>query len=209
MIAAIVLAAGQSTRMGDENKLLLPLRGSTVIANTVDAVLGSGVSETIVVLGHQAARVREALAGRQVQFVDNPHYEQGMATSIHAGLGAVGEGARGVMICLSDLPLVEADELRRLREAFQAAETHSLAVPVFEGRRGNPVLFDMRYREEILHTRGAVGGCKSLIKRYPEEVLEVEMATDHVLQDIDTPEAYQRIAAGDLASDSTPAAESA
>lgn len=196
MIAAIVLAAGQSTRMGAENKLLLPFRGSTVVAASVDAVLVSGVAETIVILGHEADRVREALTGRPVNFVHNPDYRQGMATSIHAGIRSAAEGTGTVMICLSDLPLVETTELRRLVEAFQQADSLSLAVPTFQGRRGNPVMFDMRYKEEILHTRGAVGGCKSLIERYPDEVLEVEMSTDHVLQDIDTMDAYRRIAVG-------------
>ena len=111
MIAALVLAAGQSTRMGTANKLLLPFRGSTVVAQTVDAVLASGVAETIVVVGHEAERVREALNGKAVGLVENPDYTQGMATSIHAGINAVQSGTSAVMVCLSDLPLLEAGEL--------------------------------------------------------------------------------------------------
>lgn len=194
-IAALVLAAGQSTRMGADNKLLLPFRDSTVVGETVDAVLGSGVSQTVVVLGHEAERVREALSGKAVTLVENPAYREGMATSVHAGIRALAPGTEAVMVCLSDLPLVEAAELRSLMEAFAAAGQKSLAVPVFQGRRGNPVLFSIDYRDEILHVRGAVGGCKSLVARYPRQVLEVEMDSDHVLQDIDTMETYRRVLA--------------
>ena len=128
-----------------------------------------------------------------MRFIKNPDYAEGMATSIHAGIHAVADGTSAVMICLSDLPLVEAEELSRLLEAFREAAAQgrkSLAVPTFQGQRGNPVLFSLAYKQEILHVRGAVGQCKGLIQRYPEQVLEVEMETDHILRDIDTMEAY-------------------
>lgn len=193
MIAAIVLAAGRSTRMGEENKLLLPFGDKPLIARTVDAVLGSTAAQTIVVLGHQAERVRAALAGRDLAFVHNAHYEEGMATSIHAGIRAAAPGTAGVMICLSDLPLVESAELDRLMGEFAARPDKSIAVPAFQGQRGNPVLFSIRHREEILQVRGAAGGCKSVVKKYPQQVLEVDMPSDHILRDIDTLEDYREV----------------
>lgn len=193
MIAAIVLAAGQSTRMGEQNKLLLPIGGTTLIARTVDTVLASQAAQTIVVLGHQAERVRAALAGREVTFVHNADFQQGMATSIHAGIGAVAPGTEGVMICLSDLPLVESAELDRLMAEFASHPHKSIAVPTYQGRRGNPVLFSLRHREEILNVRGAVGGCKSVVRKYPQEVLEVAMPSDGILRDVDTLDDYRAV----------------
>ncbi|MCZ6628633.1 MAG: nucleotidyltransferase family protein [SAR324 cluster bacterium] len=193
MIAAIVLAAGQSTRMGEQNKLLLPIGGTTLIARTVDTVLASQAAQTIVVLGHQAERVRAALAGREVTFVHNANFQQGMATSIHVGIGAVAPGTEGVMICLSDLPLVESAELDRLMAEFASHPHKSIAVPTYQGRRGNPVLFSLRHREEILNVRGAVGGCKSVVRKYPQEVLEVAMPSDGILRDVDTLDDYRAV----------------
>ena len=193
MIAAIVLAAGQSTRMGEQNKLLLPIGGTTLIARTVDTVLASQAAQTIVVLGHQAERVRAALAGREVTFVYNADFQQGMATSIHAGIGAVVPGTEGVMICLSDLPLVESAELDRLMAEFASHPHKSIAVPTYQGRRGNPVLFSLRHREEILNVRGPVGGCKSVVRKYPQEVLEVAMPSDGILRDVDTLDDYRAV----------------
>lgn len=158
MISAIVLAAGQSTRMGEQNKLLLPFRGTTLIEHMVDVVTRSPVGETLVVLGHEAERVRPLLAGRPVRVVDNADYAEGQASSIRAGLAQVSPGARGVMVCLTDQPLLEPADLERLIAAFEGARDRSIVVPLHRGQRGNPVLFSMRHRDEVLHNRGKVAG---------------------------------------------------
>jgi len=199
MISAVVLAAGMSKRMGGENKLLLPFRGTTLIGNMVDVVTRAEVGETLVVLGHESERVRAALLGKPVTFVENRDYAEGMGSSVQAGVRAVAPGATGIMICLTDLPLIESAELDRLIGAFEAAaagDEKSIAVPCHLGQRGNPVLFSARYREEVLSTRGPVAGCRGLVKRYPDRVLEVEMMTDHILRDIDTVEDYRRLVGG-------------
>jgi len=194
MISAIVLAAGMSTRMGAENKLLLPFRGTTLIGNMVDVVTGARVGETLVVLGHEAERVRAALAGKPVVFVDNPHYAEGMGSSVQVGVRAVSPRATGIMVCLTDLPLIESAELDRLIAAFETAEAgKSVAVPSHRGQRGNPVLFSARFRDEVLNTRGPVAGCRGIVKKYPDQVVEVEMDQDHILRDIDTMEDYRRL----------------
>lgn len=194
MISAIVLAAGMSTRMGAENKLLLPFRGTTLIGNMVDVVTGARVGETLVVLGHEAERVRAALAGKPVTFVDNLDYAEGMGSSVQAGVRAVSPQATGIMVCLTDLPLIESAELDRLIAAFEAGQAgKSIAVPSHQGQRGNPVLFSARFRDEVLSTRGPVAGCRGIVKKYPDQVLEVEMAHDHILRDIDTIEDYRRL----------------
>lgn len=192
-ISAIILAAGQSVRMGDDNKLLLPFRDSTIIENTVDQVTGSNVGETIVVLGHEAERVRPLLEGKPVTVVENSDYREGMGSSLKAGLARVSKSATGVMICLTDLPLVESEDLNRLLGEFEAGSEETIVVPFHEGQRGNPVLFSAIYRDEVMQTRGPVGGCRGIVKRYPERVVAVAMETDHVVYDVDTPEDYARL----------------
>jgi molybdenum cofactor cytidylyltransferase len=201
MISAIVLAAGLSTRMGGENKLLLPFRGGTLLSATVATVTRSRVRETIVVVGHEQERVRQALTGLPVRFVSNPAYRDGMLTSIQAGVRALAPTARGMMICLSDLPSLKPDDLNRLVAAFVAASeglpgapgNGAIVVPTYGGRRGNPVLFDIRYRPEVLALRGLDGGAKAVVQAHPGAVVEVPLVGDHVLQDIDTPEDYRRL----------------
>ena len=191
MIAAIVPAAGMSTRMG-RNKLLLAFEGKALIAQAVDTLLESEVDEIIVVLGHEADKVKAELQGRQVTIVENPNYGQGMSTSIRVGLGAVSSGARAIMIYLADQPLLEADDVNRLIRAFAEAREHnkSIVVPFFRGKRGNPVILDASYKEAILEVVGEVG-CKRVIKRNPDKVLVVEMETDHVIRDVDKVEDYE------------------
>jgi molybdenum cofactor cytidylyltransferase len=193
-ISALVLAAGESKRMAGKHKLLLPFAGKTVVECTVDAILQTDIGEVIVVLGHEAQAVRRILGGRQLRFVYNPDYRQGMASSIHAGLAALAPDAGAVMISLADLPLVQTAELNLLISAFLQSKTKTIAVPTFAGQRGNPVIFDLRYRSEMLALRGDVG-CKSILARHPEAVLEVEMPTANVLEDVDTVEAHERLIA--------------
>jgi molybdenum cofactor cytidylyltransferase len=191
-ISAIVLAAGQSARMPGHNKLLLPLAGKTIIAHSVDNLRASRVSELIVVLGFEADKIQTALAGRNIRFITNPNYARGLSTSIIAGIKAVSENTQAILISLGDLPLIKTSEINRLVSAFESTPPATIAVPVFQGRRGNPVIFDVCYKPEILALRGDAGG-KSILARYPQHVLEVEMENDYVLRDIDTPEAYYAI----------------
>ncbi len=195
MITAIVLAAGESRRMGSANKLLLPFGETTLIERVVHTVCQSDAGGVIVVLGHEAEGIRAVLDGHDVVFVENDRYREGMTTSIHAGVRAASPEATGFMICLSDLPLIEPEELNRLIEVFKEAtrdDERPIVVPTFEGRRGNPVLFPVHYKTHLLDHKGLMG-CKEIVKQNPDNVLEVAMATDHVLRDVDTMEAYQRL----------------
>ena len=191
MIAAIVPAAGMSTRMG-RNKLLLAFKGKPLIAQAVDTLLQSEVDEVVVVIGHEADKVKAELQGRQVTIVENPNYGQGMSTSIRVGLGAVSSGTTAIMIYLADQPLLEAQDVNRLTRAFAEARERnkSIVVPFFRGQRGNPVILDASYKEAILDVVGEAG-CKRVIKRNPDKVLVVEMETDHVVRDVDRIEDYE------------------
>jgi molybdenum cofactor cytidylyltransferase len=174
------------------NKLLLAFEGKALIAQAVDTLLESEVDEIIVVLGHEADKVKEKLRGKQVTFVENSNYRQGMGTSIRAGLGAVSSGATAIMIYLADQPLLEPEDVNRLIGAFAEAREQgkSIVVPFFHGQRGNPVILDSSYKEAILEVVGEVG-CKRVIKRNPDKVLVVEMETDHVVRDVDRIEDYE------------------
>ncbi len=162
----------------------------------MDAVTQADVHETVVVLGYQADRVRGVLEGRPVRFAHNPGYADGMASSLRAGIAAMERATDGVMVCLSDLPLIRPSELDLLIAAFREAPPRAICVPTHGGRRGNPVLLAMHYKPEILQqARGPVGGCKGVVARHPERVREVAMATDHVLRDIDTLDDYRGLTA--------------
>jgi molybdenum cofactor cytidylyltransferase len=194
MLSAIVLAAGMSTRMG-RNKLLLTHRYKTLIALAVDTLLASAVDEVIVVVGHEAEKIRTELEGRQVRFVFNADYREGMSTSVRVGVAAVSSRADGIMICLADQPLLEPTDLNHLARAFVQAKAanKTIIVPFFRGQRGNPVILDVSHHDTILEVAGDVG-CRGVIKRYPDKVYPVEMETDHVVQDIDNLEDYEALA---------------
>lgn len=193
-ISALVLAAGASQRMPGQNKLLLPLGAKTIIAHTVDHLLQSKAGEVIVVLGHEAEAVQRALSGREVVFTTNPDFAEGLSTSIIAGLQAASKSARGFLISLGDQPLVTFPELNLLMQGFASAGDYSIIAPVYRGRRGNPVIFDRSHLPEMLAISGDAG-CKAIIARHAQRVLEVEMQTNHVLRDVDTFQSYETMQA--------------
>jgi molybdenum cofactor cytidylyltransferase len=193
MLSAIVLAAGMSTRMG-QNKLLLDFRDKPLIAHAVDTLLAAAIDEIIVVLGHEAEKVRGKLKGKPVKLVQNPDYQEGLSTSVRVGVEAVSVQAEGIMIYLVDQPLLEPVDVNQLVRAFTRAKAVSknIVVPFFQGQRGNPVIFDSSYREAMLGVAGDVG-CKGVIQHYPDKVFVVEMENDHVIRDVDTVEEYEEV----------------
>ena len=193
-VSAIVLAAGESKRMAGRNKLLLPLEEKTIVECAVDAILEARVDDVIVVLGHEAAAIQKVLQKRALRFTFNPNFRGGMASSIQAGVAALAPPAQTVMIALADQPLITTAEINFLIAEFARTTEKSIGVPTFNGQRGNPVLFDLRYREELLALQGEVGG-KSILARHPEAILEVALPAGNILVDADTPEAYARLSA--------------
>lgn len=192
MIAALVLAAGRSSRMG-RNKLLFEIDGRPLVAHAVDAALAAGLAPVIVVTGHEAARVRAALPHRAVAFVDNPAFADGLSGSLKAGLDAVPDDAEGALVCLGDMPAVTAGHIRRIVEAFAPEAGRAICVPVSDGRRGNPVLFARRFFPEMRALSGDVGA-RELIARHAGQVCPVAMEDDAVLTDLDTADALAAFA---------------
>lgn len=187
-VAAIVLAAGRSSRMGGPNKLLENLGGRPVVRHVVEAALASHASPVIVVTGHDEARVKAALAGTDVRFVDNPAYADGLSTSVKAGVAALPENTAGAAICLGDMPGISAALLDRMIGAFEPERGALIVVPVRQGRRGNPVLWAKRFFPDLLRLEGDIGARK-LTESYAEGVVEFETADDGAFFDIDTPDA--------------------
>ncbi|HEX6144428.1 MAG TPA: molybdopterin-binding/glycosyltransferase family 2 protein [Geminicoccaceae bacterium] len=191
-VAGLVLAAGQSRRMGRDNKLLADLEGKPMIAHVVDALLASRASPVILVTGHEADRVRAALGERKVEVVHNPAYALGLSTSLRAGLAALPEDAEGVLIALADMPRLTAAALDRLIAAFNPLEGRGIVVPTVRGKRGNPVIFATRYAEAMAQVAGDVGA-RHLLGEHADDVVEIEMDDDAALLDVDTRAALEAL----------------
>jgi len=190
MISAILLAAGESNRMG-QPKQLMPFGQSTILERTIDNLLNSAASETIVVLGYREEDIRKTIAGKPVKIAINPDYQQGMSTSIIAGLKQVDKRAPAVLIALGDQPFVDSQTINSLVEAF-IANNRGIIIPVYQGRGGNPVIFAIKYKGELLNLKGDVGG-REIIKRHPDDALEVAVNCEGVLLDIDNMQNYTSI----------------
>jgi molybdenum cofactor cytidylyltransferase len=191
MISAVILAAGESRRMGAQNKLLLQIGSEVLIRKFVESVCASAADAVLVVLGHEAEKIKAVLQDLTVSFVNNTCFEEGMTTSIQSGVKAASTESTGLMICLADLPFAETSDFNRLIQAFtdfRRTESSLIIVPVFQGQRGNPVLFSAEFRDKILAHKGE--GCREIVRQYPQSVREVCMENDNLLRDIDTPEDY-------------------
>ena len=193
-VAAIILAAGQSRRMGGVNKLLADIEGAPMVARVAEAVAASKAAPVVVVTGHQPNRLAEALADREFRFVHNPDYAEGLSTSLKHGLAALPDDLDGALICLGDMPFVSPAHLDKLIAAYDPVEGRAICVPTFNGKRGNPVLWDRRYFAAMAEVAGDVGA-RHLIGENEEAVCEVAVADDGVLVDLDTPDALARQAA--------------
>jgi molybdenum cofactor cytidylyltransferase len=186
-VAAIVLAAGRSTRMGAENKLLADIGGRPMVRRVADAALAGPARPVLVVTGHQADDVAAALAGLDVTLVGNPDYATGLASSLKAGIRAVPGECEGALVLLGDMPRIAPAHIGRLIQAFAAAPD-AIIVPVHGGRQGNPVLWPRRTFPELLLLDGDAGA-KRLIAAHPADVRAVEMGSTAIFVDVDTPEA--------------------
>jgi molybdenum cofactor cytidylyltransferase len=187
-VAAIVLAAGASSRMAPRHKLLVEgPDGRPMVARGVDHILASPARPVIVVTGHRDAEIRTALAGRDVRFVFAERHAEGLAESLKAGLAALPEEAVAALICLGDMPLVEAADITRILAAYDPDEGRLIVVPTHNGQPGNPVLWDRGFIPEMMQLTGDTGA-RALLRRHVDAISEVAMDTDAVLRDFDTPE---------------------
>ena len=189
MIFAIVLAAGESRRMGTP-KLLLPFGDKTIIEHIVDNIQQSKADKILVVLGSHREEIRNKLADRPVITAVNQNYKEGMLSSIQAGFESLPSESTAVLINLGDQPLIPHTVLDLLIDAYD--HTHKgIILPVLQKQRGHPILIDMKYRKEVLNLSPDIG-LRALVHNHPEDVYEVDVDTPHILKDIDKPEDYAR-----------------
>ena len=192
MISAIVLAAGEGKRMG-QTKQLLTWQGKPVLHHVLNHLRQSRVQEIILVLGHDRERILAAIDTQNIRVVFNPDFSEGMSGSIRKGVAAVHPEAKGFFVVLGDQPAVGPEIFDRLTAEFDRRYPEkTIFIPTHQGKRGHPPLFAIRYGEEILDIRGDVG-LRAIIEKHPEEVMTVEVGTETILEDVDTPEQYERL----------------
>ncbi|MEH6568610.1 MAG: nucleotidyltransferase family protein [Halioglobus sp.] len=185
-VASIVLAAGRSSRMGEQHKLLAQVAKASLVTRVVNASLQSDLVSTSVVVGHRAQDLKNELLGKEVVFVNSPNYKRGLAESLKAGLASLPTGIDGVMILLADMPFITFEHINTLILEFKPLAQRHIVVPKWQGRRGNPVIWPMHYIPEMMQLSGD-RGARSLLHVFSENVHSVAMPTDAVLVDVDTP----------------------
>jgi molybdenum cofactor cytidylyltransferase len=186
-VAAIVLAAGRSSRMGAQNKLLADIGGKSMVRRVAETALASRARPVLVVTGHRGAEVAAALAGLEVALIANPDYATGLASSLRAGVRALPQECEGALILLGDMPRITAEHINRLIDTFVADNGMVIVAPTHQGARGNPVLWPPAFFPDLLKLEGDTGA-KRLITAYAQQVEEVDLGTDAIFADVDTPD---------------------
>ena len=191
-LAALVLAAGSSRRMGGDNKLLLPVGGIPLVRRAVNAALASRCTSVLVVTGFAADEVQACIAGLDVKFAHNPEHPTGMASSLRCGLAALDADADAVIVLLADMPGIHGGHIDRLIAAFDPQQP-KIVVPMKDGRRGNPVLWPRSFFAEMQAVEGDVGA-REVLQRHADRIEAVPIDDDAIFSDVDTPAALNEMA---------------
>jgi len=186
---AIILAAGSSRRMGTQ-KMLLPFNKSTIIETVINNVLNSMIDNVMVVLGADHDKISNTINRLPVQFCHNEQHEMGMLSSVICGFRSLPEDANAALIYLGDQPGIPPIVTDTILEAYNE-DLLGIVIPVYNHRRGHPLLVDLKYRSEI-QKLDLDQGLRSLMHLFPEDVLEVEVDEPGILIDIDTKEDYTK-----------------
>jgi molybdenum cofactor cytidylyltransferase len=196
MIAAVVLSAGESSRMG-QPKALLSIGGQTFIERIVDALREAGLQNIIVVLGHDAEAMRQKIAHLPVTILVNPDHKKGQLSSLRVAIRYLLPNDRcgGLLVHLVDHPYIDAALANLLVERFEDSGK-LIAVPRFHGKRGHPVIFARSLFDELLNAPENQGA-KAVVNAHRDETLEIETEDEGITLDIDTPELYRQHVKGD------------
>ncbi|MHB8829561.1 MAG: nucleotidyltransferase family protein [Syntrophales bacterium] len=190
MISAIVLAAGESKRMG-QPKQMLPWQGETLLRRVLKNVLRSNANEIILVLGHEAEKIKGSLIEFPIKIVINRDYKQGMASSLRQGLLAMDPASEAFLVILADQPGIGSDIINRVIRGFQQADPkRGICRPVCHGLQGHPVLIGIQHLPEALQLQGDVGA-RQILMNHPLDISEIETGQNVIAMDMDTPDEYR------------------
>ena len=187
-IAILILAAGQSRRMGPQNKLLAEIDGKPLLRHTAEQALKSKAAGVFAVTGHEQEKIAPLLKELGITAFHNPDYAEGLSGSLKTGFRALAEKYDGILICLGDMPLITARLFNAMIDAFDVEEGRTIVVPTYQGKRGNPVLIASNFEPDIRTITGDIGA-KSLIADNEQVVFNIEVGDDSIFTDIDTPDA--------------------
>ena len=191
-VSATILAAGESSRMENGNKLLLPINKIPMISHVCNTVLTAGLNPVVVVTGFESDLVTQAIPTAINDIIYNSHWQSGMASSIYEGLSALPQNVDGNMIVLGDMPMISKDTLTLLIDEFIMLNGQHIIYPIYEERQANPVIFPKKYFQEILSSTGD-RGCKKVLKQYPDDVVGVSIGSPEVVFDCDSEDNYFRL----------------
>lgn len=189
VVHAVLLAAGRSSRMGGPNKLLALFQGKPLVRRTAERVLASRAEGAVVVTGHQASRISEALGGLDIPVAHNADFASGIASSLRAGVAALPDEAAGALVVLGDMPEVLPTDIDRLIEAFERTEGRAVIRATHNGKRGNPVILPRSLFAAVAHLEGDTGA-RHLIEGEGVDVVDIEIGAGAAV-DVDTPEALE------------------
>jgi molybdenum cofactor cytidylyltransferase len=187
-IWGIILAAGESKRMGKQ-KLLLPFGEKTILGSTIDNAIHSDIKNILVVLGSHSSEIFDLIKYLPVRFCFNENYRTGMLSSVQNGIRALPPECEAVMVFPGDQPMIPPEVIKKVIEIYQSIKK-GIVIPTFKKKRGHPILIDRKYFEEIIKLEQ---GLRTLSALHPEDVLEVECDSSGILKDIDTKEEYKEL----------------
>lgn len=190
MIASIILAAGRARRMG-QLKQLLPWGQDLLLGQTINLYQEAGMELILVVVGCQKEQIMDKLANRDVIWVENNAFQEGMSSSIKAGLNALPKGVEAILLALGDLPLIQPETIKKVLNLFEQ-KRFPIIVPTFHGKAGHPVLLAKELFPELYALSGDIGA-RNIIRDHPHLVCYLEVDDPGILRDIDEPETYHRL----------------
>ncbi len=173
------------------SKQLLPYDNKTILESVIEHITQSSVDEILIVLGADRENIEEAIKGLPVKSVYNPRFKEGMLSSAQKGFVSLPEEAEAVLVFLGDQPKIPSSVIDQIIKTYQSSEK-GIVLPVYDKKRGHPVLISTKYREEVAHLNPQIG-LRELIHNHPEDILEVELDFSSILEDIDTPEDYNNL----------------
>lgn len=188
-IIGIILAAGESSRMGSP-KALLQIKGKTFLQHIVDVIRRAGLENISVVLGHDAENIRSKFPELAVQFITNKNYQKGQLSSIQTAIKNISEEVDAILVCPIDRPMVSSGLIQKLISEFIKTKS-PIIIPIYDAKRGHPIIFSSSLFPELMRAPIDVGA-RAVVWAHHNEVVEVPTNEEGILINIDTPELYEK-----------------